>query len=304
MSVFTLENEWLGLHVSTDGAAIWRFFAKGRVAEVALMHEPAANVAGHAGQSACFPLVPFGNRVRDNRFVFEGVAYALAPNTDWDRNYLHGDGWTTEWSVAERGSNRARLVMRNEGARSPYIYDAAQTLALDGPTLTLRLEVVNRGATALPFGLGWHPYFPLTAGTTLQASADALWLEGADWLPTERVAVPTDLDFRTARELPRRWVNHGFEGWNGACEIVWPDRRARLKLDADALFGRYFLFVSDPNFDAGYNYESFAFEPMSHSANAHNLPDGAGLRRLAPGESLSGSIRLTAELEFQRRYPA
>ena len=58
--------------------------------------------------------------------------------------------------------------------------------ALDGSTLTLSLEVVNRGATALPFGLGWHPYFPLTAGTTLQAPANALWLEGADWLPTEQ----------------------------------------------------------------------------------------------------------------------
>ena len=108
MSVFTLENEWLGLHVSTDGAAIWRFFAKGRAAEVPLMHAPSATVAGHAGQSACFPLVPFGNRVRDNRFVFEGVAYALAPNTDWDQHYLHGDGWTTEWSVAERAPDRAR----------------------------------------------------------------------------------------------------------------------------------------------------------------------------------------------------
>lgn len=124
-----------------------------------------------------------------------------------------------------------------------------------------------------------------------------MWLEGADWLPTERVAVPTDLDFRTARHLPRRWVNHCFEGWDGACEIVWADRRARLKLDTDPLFGCYFLFVSHPNFDASYQYEYFAFEPMSHSANAHNLPDGAGLRPLVPGEKLSGSIRFTAELE-------
>ena len=121
----------------------------------------------------------------------------------------------------------------------------------------------------------------------MQASAQALWLEGADWLPTEKVALPTDLDFGMARELPRRWVNYGFEGWNGTCEIVWPAQRARLRLDADALFGRYFVFVSDPNFETGYNYEYFAFEPMSHSANAHNFLDGAGLRRLASAGSLS-----------------
>jgi aldose 1-epimerase len=300
VSVFTLENEQLGLQVSTDGAAIWRFFAKGGRDEIPLMRAPAAAVVQHAAQSACFPLVPFGNRVRGNRFVFDGVAYALAPNTDWDEHYLHGDGWTTEWRVAERTRRRARVVMRHEDVGTPYSYDAAQTIALDGPTLALSLEVVNRGAAALPFGLGWHPYFPLTAGATLRAPASALWLEGAGWLPTERAVIPADLDFAAPRELPRRWVNHGFEGWNGACEIAWPDRRARLKLDADGLFGRYFLFVSDPKFDPGYNYEFFAFEPMSHCANAHNLPDGGGLRRLAPGESLSGSVRLTAELESWR----
>ena len=301
MSVFTLENEWLELQASTDAAAIWRFFAKDGSDRVPLMRPPADAAVRHAGESACFPLVPFGNRVSGNRFVFEGAAYALAPNTGWDENYLHGDGWTTEWRMVERTRSRARVVMRHDGAGTPYHYDAAQTFALDGSTLALSLEVVNRGVTVLPFGLGWHPYFPLTAGTTLRAPASALWLEGAGWLPTERVAVPADLDFTTARELPRRWVNHGFEGWNGACEIAWPDRRARLKLDADRLFGRYFLFVSDPKFEAGYNYEFFAFEPMSHSANAHNLPDGGGLRRLAPGESLRGEIRLTAELDSWRR---
>ena len=297
MSVFTLENEWLGLQAGTDGAAIRRFFAKGRSEEVPLMRAPAAAAAARPESSACFPLVPFGNRVRGNRFVFEGASYELARNTDWDEHYLHGDGWTSEWRVAERTRRRARVVMRHDGAGTPYSYDAEQTLALDGPTLTLDLEVVNRGAAALPFGLGWHPYFPLAPGTTLRAPATALWLEGSHWLPTELAAIPDDLDFSVARALPRRWVNHGFEGWDGACEIAWPDRRTRLKLEADGLFGRYYLFVSDPRFDAGYNYEYFAFEPMSHSANGHNLPDGGGLRRLARGETLSGSIRFTAELE-------
>jgi len=301
VSVFTLENEWLGLQASTNGAAIWRFFAKSESDRIPLMRAPTTADLRPAAQSACFPLVPFGNRVGGNRFVYDGAAYALTPNTDWDQHYLHGDGWTTEWRLAEHTRSRARVVMRHDGAGTPYRYEAAQTFALDGSTLTLSLEVVNRGAAALPFGLGWHPYFPLTDSTTLRAPASALWLEGAGWLPTERVAVPADLDFTIARELPRRWVNNGFEGWDGACEIAWPDRRARLKLDADRLFGRYFLFVSDPKFEAGYNYEFFAFEPMSHSANAHNLPDGGGLRRLAPGESLRGEIRLTAELDSWRR---
>lgn len=301
MSEFTLENERLVLQASTSGAAIWRFFAKGEGDGIPLMRASDAGDVRVAAQSACFPLVPFGNRVRGNRFVYDGVTYALAPNTDWDEHYLHGDGWTTEWRVVERSPSRVRVVMRHDDVGTPYRYEAAQTFALDGATLTLGLEVVNRGAAALPFGLGWHPYFPLSAGATLRAPASAHWLEGADWLPTERAPIPAELDFSVARELPRRWVNNGFEGWNGACEIAWPERGARLKLDADALFGRYVLFVSDPQFEAGYNYQSFAFEPMSHGVDAHNMSDGGGLRRLAPGEWLRGSIRLTAELSAWKR---
>jgi len=301
VSVFTLENERIGLQASTNGGAIWRFFAKRGSDETPLMRATGAADVGLAAQAACFPLVPFGNRVAGNRFVYDDVAYDLAPNTEWDAHYLHGDGWTTEWRLVERTRSQARMVMRHDGEGTPYRYEAAQTLILEDSTLTLCLEVVNRGAAALPFGLGWHPYFPLTPGATLCAPASAFWREGADWLPTERAAVPAELDFTIARPLPRHWVNHGFEGWSGAGEIAWPDRGARLRLDADRLFDRYFLFVSDPKFDAGYNYEAFAFEPMSHSANAHNLSDGGGLRRLAPGESLSGSIRLTAELKSWTR---
>jgi aldose 1-epimerase len=303
LSVFTLENEWLELQASTDGAAIWRFFAKGGSEEIPLMHAPTATGLRRADRSACFPLAPFGNRVRNNRFPFEGAAYELAANTDWDKHYLHGDGWTSEWRVAERTRDRARFVMRHDAAGTPYSYDAAQTLSLDGPTLTLCLEVVNRGPVALPFGLGWHPYFPLTPGTTLYAPASALWLEGADWLPTELVPVPASLDFTVARELPRHWINAGFEGWNGNCIIAWPDRQAWLELDADETFTRFYLFISDPKFDAGYTYEFFAFEPMSHSPNGHNLKNGGGLSRLAPGESLSGCIRFTAKLTSWEEHP-
>ena len=32
---------------------------------------------------------------------------------------------------------------------------------------------------------------------------------------------------------------------------------------------------------------------MSHGIDGHNAPDGAGLRRLAPGEALVGCVRVT-----------
>jgi len=45
-------------------------------------------------------------------------------------------------------------------------------------------------------------------------------------------------------------------------------------------------------FDPGYAYDFFCFEPMSHSADAHN-GKGGGLVVLCPGETLSGTMRMT-----------
>ena len=56
-----------------------------------------------------------------------------------------------------------------------------------------------------------------------------------------------------------------------------------------------FLFVSDTAFDPAYARDFFALEPMSHLPDGHNQPDLGGLVRLAPGETLSGGIRLAPE---------
>lgn len=288
MSDIELASDALRLTVTTKGGAIWRFTtASGE----ALFRAPPGGPARPALASASFPLVPFGNRVRGNRFDYDGRSYDLAPNMSWDRHYLHGDGWTGEWQVRAASRSEAVLSYRHDGdGGSPYAYEAEQRFRLAGESLEVTLEVTNRGAVALPFGLGWHPYFPLTPATTLRAGAKACWDEDESWLPTKRHPVGGELDFASPQGLPRRWVNTLFEGWDGRAEIRWADRGLALAIEADPLFDRYLVFVSDPAFDPGYAYEFFCFEPMSHSADAHHMDDG-GLRRLAPGESLGGRVR-------------
>ncbi|TPM27505.1 aldose 1-epimerase [Mesorhizobium sp. B2-3-4] len=288
-----IANEALSLTATTTGGAVWRFLARSHGVEIPLFREPPQGGERAALKSGCFPLVPFGNRVRDNRFVFEGTERSLPPNTEWDKHYLHGDGWTAEWQIADRTSTEVALAFSHRGTGTPYAYDAEQRFSLAGSTLTTTLAVTNRGAAALPFGLGWHPYFPLTGGTTLKAAARSYWEEDASWLPTVEHPVAGDIDFASPRSLPHRWVNTVFEGWNGAADIDWPETRLSLAIDADPVFSRYLVFVSDPAFDAGYDYDFFCFEPMSHSADGHNMPAGGGLVRLAPGESLTGSVRYT-----------
>lgn len=287
-----IANEQLGLVVTTTGGSVWRFYAKRRGGDVPIFRAPPPGGMRAPLSAGCFPLVPFGNRVRGNRFTVDGKEHRLEPNTDWDQHYLHGDGWTSTWTVLEVADTAIRLGLDHGASGTPYAFACEQSFVLDGPTLTMTLSVENRGPVALPFGLGWHPYFPLTPRTVLTARTATYWDEDDQWLPTVRHPTAGDLDFSDGARPPRRWVNTLFEGWDGRASIRWPEHDLAIVLDADPLFDRSLLFVSDPAFDPGYAYDFFCFEPMSHGIDGHNAPDGAGLRRLEPGQSLTGGFRV------------
>jgi aldose 1-epimerase len=282
----------LSARISTRGGILLGFWWNREGTLVPLLREAPGDDAD-ARASSCYPLVPFGNRVRDNRFRFNGKDYRLSPNTDWDKHYLHGEGWQADWRVAQQDASSVDLVFdQTADDRTPYGYAATQRFSLRGGALELTLSVANRGGDPLPFGLGWHPYFPMTPKTTLFAPARKYWTEVDGWLPGEATDIPVDVDFNKPRELPHRWVNNGFENWCGEAQIVWPERKARLLLTADQPFRHAFLFVSDSSFDPAFARDYFCFEPMTHLANGHNLPDLGDLTVLKQDEILAGSIRM------------
>lgn len=289
--VTTLESGRLFLRVSTTGGLILGFWQSDENGKIDLLRPSKSDAAG-ALDSSCYPLVPFGNRVKDNAFSFEGSEYRLSPNTDWDKHYLHGEGWQADWEIIGQTGSSIEMAFVHEGDGTPYRYTAKQGFDIDRNVLTMTLSVENRGEKPLPFGLGWHPYFPLTPATTLMAPSRGFWTEVADWLPGERIATPPDLDFSAPAPLPHRWVNNGFEGWSGEALVTWPERHTALHLTADPIFKHAFVFVSDTKFDPGFKRDYFCFEPMTHLPNGHNLSGLGDLKVLKPGERLSGSVRL------------
>ena len=178
---------------------------------------------------------------------------------------------------------------RSAGEGSPFAYRVLQNFWLTGVRLELAMSVINTGETALPFGLGFHPYFPRTPFTTLLAPASDWWSERSGHLPGERTALVEDVDFSTPRRLPQRWLNNGFEGWNRRARIVWPEQRLALDIEALPALGRYMLYA--PDNDRSF----FCFEPMSHTPNAlrHVDTDPMGLRILSPGESFDTGFAMT-----------
>jgi aldose 1-epimerase len=277
--------------IDRRGAVIAEFHWRGADGEDVPLMRCNADYVGDPLTAGCFPLLPFCNRVRDNRFSFEGRNYGFEPNQPWDRHYLHGDGWLTDWDVSHRTPTSVLFAMQRTGdAMSPYAYAATVEAAITAVSLGITLTVENRSDRALPFGLGLHPYFPLTVETTLHAPAASFFAELAEFMPGERLPMPDDLRFDIRRTLPRRWVNNGFSGWGSQAEIAWPERSVALRIGAEAAFRDYFVFMSDTRFEPGFMGDYFCFEPMTHQANGHHAADLGGLVVLAPEQVLSSSV--------------
>ena len=241
---------------------------------------------GPDGGMASFPLMPFGNRVEYNVMTVHGRDYSFQPNTD-DPLYLHGDGWLGLWNVEAQDERSLTLSYEHEAGRvSPYRYSASQGFSVSDRRLENVLSVTNRGGTSMPFGLGFHPFFPLTPNATLLAPASLLWTERQGYLPDAPVAIPAELDFSTPRPVPDRWINNAFEGWKGAASIRWPELDLGADIEMDGIFGNYMIFAPG---NAGF----FCLEPMSHLPNGHHMRDFGGLVLLAPGESLAGRMTIS-----------
>jgi aldose 1-epimerase len=261
-----------------NGGGIARFdaLAPGR-APVPLLR-PATGAVG------CELLVPWSNRISGGGFEFDGRFHAVEPNVPGEPFPLHGDGFQKPWRVARQTASEAELVL-DDGSIGPYRYVARVVYSLRDGALEATLTVKNRASIRLPYGLGFHPWFPRHPGTLLAAKSSRVWLEDEHHLPTGTATIADHpaWDFSRDAKLPAGWVNNGFDGWDGHAAIIQPEDGIALSLQASAELGVFILY--SPSADAGF----FCFEPVSHPVDAHH---GEGLTALAPGESMSATMWL------------
>lgn len=234
-------------------------------------------------------LVPFSGRVSGGGFSFEGQFHAVERNMASEKYPIHGSAFALPWTVARQTPDSVTLQLSAEGP-GPFRYDAVMIYALDGTALTMRLEVTNRGIR-LPFGLGFHPWFVRDADTRLTASADHVWLEKDDHLPDaiKPIAGHPDMDFNRPKQLPPRWINNWFSGWDRRATIEWPGRGIAATITASDLLDQYVVF--SPSATADF----FCFEPVSHPVDAFNLPGAAtdyGMKVMQPGETIAASMEI------------
>ena len=280
------------------GGAIASFRWRGR--DILRPTPPDARAARDVRRHACYPLVPYSNRIANATLRDGGRDHALARNFGDSPHAIHGVGWQRPWALVAATSTSAQLALDHEATGDeasawPWPFRATQTFALradDGcAELVARLAIENTGAAAFPFGLGWHPFFPKPVGTTLAFDAASTWLNDDTLLPVERVAVPDPWRYGTARPLGEVVLDHVFEPSTGTATIAWPDAGLAVTIDADSALDRRIVYVpADRDF--------LAFEPATHMTDAFNRaargqPD-TGTRQLPPGKSFSCTMRLNA----------
>ena len=183
---------------------------------------PDAIVSGNVRGLACFPLVPFSNRIAYGRFHWDGTDHLLDRNFGDHPHTIHGVGWQRAWEVAAVGPASATLTLRHDAAGEqvrawPFAFAAEQRFMLTPDALHVALTLRNLHRSAAPAGLGLHPYFPRNGAPTLRFNATRVWLNGANSLPSEPVPVPPEWDHsggtahrrRSARQLLRRLGRRG-----------------------------------------------------------------------------------------------
>jgi aldose 1-epimerase len=234
-------------------------------------------------ETACFPLVPYANRIANGRFTFAGQNYDLPRNAPGQDHPLHGVGWNCAWSTGGQ-DDRSVTLLHSHVADVTWLwnYAAEQRFELSEKGLHITLSVENRDTRSMPAGLGFHPYFPATPKTLLQFEAHSVWLADAAMLPTQSAAVDHFADWSVGETVQRTsLIDNAYAGWIGVARIEGPF--GALELTGE---GTPFLHVFMPP-----NADFFCAEPVSDMPDALNR--AASLAVLAPGQSRRITMALT-----------
>ena len=235
---------------------------------------------------ASIVLAPFSNRI-SRPFGWHGRTWELPRNMPSEAFPIHGDAFMRAWRIVEEGPGAVRLTL-GQGAIGPLIYSASLTYSVAPSSFAADLSITSCCAEPMPFGAGFHPWFPRSPATRIAFDADGVWLEDDRHLPAgdRPAALPLEWDFSSSRSLPAGWINNCFSGWDRHLRIEQGENAVSIDLTACTKLDSLILF--SPGADADF----FCAEPVSHPVDAFNLPELPGLVVLQPGERLTAGMHI------------
>jgi aldose 1-epimerase len=294
-----LEDARQRVCVNEIGAALRSWTVRGReVLDTAGADEPDDAFRGKV-------LVPWPNRLRDGRYVFDGAEHRTALTEPERGNALHGLATGRRWRAIRSSTRHLTLAFALEPQPGyPFSLRIALDYELTSGGVVATLHATNVGSTAAPFGAGLHPY--LTHGTT---TIDELVLEvpARTYVPLDERRLPsgppvdvegTDNDFRRRRRIGAQRLDTCFGDLGRSPAGVARVRLAsaggerQLTVWMDERFRYVQVYTADDLPDPGRRRRGVAIEPMTCAPDAFN--SGDGLLVLEPGASFTGRCGLTA----------
>ncbi|HKZ09754.1 MAG TPA: aldose epimerase [Rhodanobacteraceae bacterium] len=295
------------VRVACHGAALSSLEVprNGNAFDIAWGYRDAAEIRARKGSHFAI-LAPFGGRIGDARYRFDGHDYDLEPGVEGTaREFRHGFVRGVDFEIAELRAHdtAAQCTLATSAIRPrpgyPFSIDLGLTFTLDKTGLALEARMRNVGDRPAPCFFGWHAYFragdgkaddwmlEIPARTTIRTDDRLIALPGdAAYVPLDDAPA---LDFRKSRRIGDAVLDNGYT------DLVSDDDgriRTRLSDPANGFTvtvwqesGVMHAFTGD-TLGAGAR-SAVALEPMEFMADAFNRPECADGIRLEPGAERS-----------------
>lgn len=293
-----IENDFFRVHFDArKGGSIVAAFARHRGNTLAIMpdsREPHCDLP-----ASCWIMAPYSNRIENGRFQFGDHSYALRRG---EEHSIHGDVWQRPWRITGQTATHLRLSFDSrdfDDFNWPWDFTLDADYELFENRFLSRLSLTNVAASAMPAGLGWHPYFNrrLTEADCelrLQARVDSVYPDAHDNRIPSGPVRPLDHreDFSVERAVPEdELIDACFYGYRGGAGLHWPGTGLRLLFESSDLCKHLVLYTPPGK-------PWIALEPVSNANNGVNLLAAgdrtSGMVALPPGDSLTATLVMAA----------
>ncbi len=223
------------------------------------------------------PLLPWPNRVRDGRYVWDGEVHQLGLSEPALRHAIHGLVRWRNWQVLAWEPSRLTFGLRLF-PMSGYPFTLGLTIDYDLSAAGLRVstQAENLGTRACPYGLGFHPY--LTVGARIDAArltvpAERMLMADERLIPVSSEPVAdTPYDFRAGREIGPLVLDSCFHdlarGQDGRARVTLSGPDATVTLWMGEAYRYVMVYSGDTLSASARRRHALAIEPMSCPPNA------------------------------------
>lgn len=266
----------LELEIDTFGARITKFTK----AHQEIMKSASDELQGFNGMV----LAPWPNRIADGKYQFGENVFQLEINETDRNNALHGFAYKTDFEIKSQTPSEIVLEAKlTESNGYPFEIHLQLKYKLSESGFRCDVLATNNSIQAAPFGIAFHPYYPVDDQTKISIPAKSQILTNNQMIPISDQPNPKkefffdDVDFDDCfTELERD---------NSIAQIQIQSEDKRITLWQDEAFD-YVMVYTTNDFEAiDGKAKAIAIEAQSCPANAFNTNPPL----LQPAESFTGS---------------